>query len=220
MLATLDSAIRGGLNCGCGDESVDALPATWMRSRATVYRRRSPVPPVEATRARLRALPHAMTADAPKIRISRTTAVRALAVTILLGVVAAAIVWAQGSSGRAFLRRSHISQPPTGYVQLYFRNPRSLPDYVVSKRAHAHLSFVLVNNEQSSRTLHWTISTQGYSPAARGRVRLAAGHSRVIGRTITVRCTRHRVHETVAMESPSESIGYWIACPSSTTKGH
>jgi hypothetical protein len=161
-----------------------------------------------------------MTADAKKSRISRTTTLRALAVTTLLGFVAAAIVWAQGSSGRAFLRQSHISQSPTGYVQLYFRNPRSLPDYVVSARAHAHLSFVLVNNEQSSRTLRWTISTQGFPAAARGRIRLAAGHSRAIRRTITVRCTRHRVHETVTLESLNESIGFWVACPSSTAKGH
>jgi hypothetical protein len=150
----------------------------------------------------------------------RTTLIRALAVTALLGLVAAAVVWAQGSSGRAFLRSSHISEPPTGYVQLYFHDPRSLPDYVVSRRAHQHLSFVLVNNEQSSRTLHWTISTQGYSSATRGHVRLAPGHSQIIRRTITVRCTRHRVHETVDLQTPGESIGYWIACPSSAAAGH
>jgi hypothetical protein len=161
-----------------------------------------------------------MSADAPKSRMPRTTLIRALAVTALLGLLAAAVVWAQGSSGRSFLRSSHISEPPTGYVQLYFHDPRSLPDYVVSARAHQHLSFVLVNNEQSSRTLHWTISTQGYSPAAHGQVRLAPGHSRVVRRTITVRCTRHRVHETVVLQAPSESIGYWIACPSSVTAGH
>ncbi len=160
-----------------------------------------------------------MSADAPKSRMPRTIPTRALAVTALLGVLAAAVLWAQGSSGRAFLRSSHISEPPTGYVQLYFHDPRSLPDYVVSARAHQHLSFVLVNNEQRSRTLHWTISTQGYSPAARGQVRLAPGHSRVVRRTITVRCTRHRVYETVDLGSPSESIGYWISCPSSAIGG-
>lgn len=165
-------------------------------------------------------MPHAMSVDAPKRRMSRTATVRVLAVTTLLGLVAAAVVWAQGSSGRAFLRRAHISEPPTGYVQLYFHRPGSLPDYVVSAHAHQHLSFVLVNDEQRRRTLHWTISTQGNPPAARGHTHLAAGQARVIHRTIAVRCIGHRVHEMVHLESPDESIGYWVSCPSSRARGH
>lgn len=161
-----------------------------------------------------------MSADAPKNRKSRTATARFVAVTTLLGAIAAAVVWAQSSSGRAFLRRTHISQPPTGYVQLYFHSPRSLPDYVVSGRAHQRVSFVLVNDEQGSRTLHWTVSTAGDPPAARGETRLAAGHSTLIRRAITVRCTGHRVYETVHLASPDESIGYWLSCPSSAENGH
>jgi hypothetical protein len=152
--------------------------------------------------------------------MSRTATARALAVITLLGLIAAAVVWAQGSAGRSLLRRAHISEPPTGYVQLYFHAPRSLPDYVVSARAHQHISFVLTNDEQRSTTLHWTISTQGSAPAARGQIHLAPGHQQVIRRTITVRCNRRRVYEKVQLASPSQSIGYWIACPSSVTKRH
>lgn len=160
-----------------------------------------------------------MSADAPKNRMSRTAITRALAAAALLGLVAAAVVWAQTSSGRAFLRRAHISEPATGYVQLYFHGPRSLPDYVVSARAHQHVSFVLVNDEQGPRTLRWTVSTQGYPPAAQGEAHLTAGQSSVVHRTIAVRCTRHRVYEMVHLASPDQSIGYWISCPSSAVRG-
>jgi len=139
---------------------------------------------------------------------------RLVAVVVLLALVAAAVVLAQSSAGRTFLRRVHISDPPTGYVQLYFHHPGSLPDYTVARHGHQRIAFGLTNNEQRTRSLHWTIATRGDHPAAQGQLRLRPGQTRIIRRSVLVRCTGRRAYETVRLQSPNESIGYWMACPS------
>jgi hypothetical protein len=155
-----------------------------------------------------------MSTDAPKSPKHRAATLRSAAVLALLALVAAAVVLAQTSAGRTLLRRAHISQPPMGFVQLSFRDAGALPDYTVSAHGRKRIVFELTNNEHDARSLRWTIATRGDRPAASGTLRLKAGETKTLRRTVRIRCTRRRVYEIVRLADPSESIGYWMSCPS------
>jgi hypothetical protein len=92
-----------------------------------------------------------------------------------------------------------------------------LPDYTVSRHGRKRIVFQLTNNEHGARSLRWTIATRGDRPAASGNLRLRAGETKTIRRTVRIRCSRRRIYEIVRLTDPSESIGYWMACPSQPT---
>jgi hypothetical protein len=154
-----------------------------------------------------------MSTESPSIPRPRPPTVRSILAVVILGLIAACVVLAQTSAGRSLLRRTHISQPAEGYVQLYFRSPGTLPDYAAARRARQRVAFVLVNDDQHTRTLRWTIGMRGRPTAAHGSLRLAPGRRRTVRRTVLVRCVARRVLETVRLAVPRQSIGYWLTCP-------
>lgn len=147
-----------------------------------------------------------------------TSAVRRILVLTLLVLSAAlAAGLAQTSAGTLLLRKAGLSAAPASYTSLAFTDPRSLPARLARARSQVPISFAVGNNSAGPRSYHWTIAADraGHlTSLAAGDVRVPAGGSATVTRTVTARCAGGQARITVALAAPAESVDFQAACPS------
>jgi hypothetical protein len=132
---------------------------------------------------------------------------------LMAGVLAIAGL-AQTGAGQAALRSLGLLKSPS-YTALSFREPQSLPSHLSARRSDVPVSFSIGNVSDSERAYHWSIGLSSDVPSqqvADGNVRVTAGSTVGVSRTVMAKCTGKRLHLVVRLADPAESIGFWAAC--------
>jgi hypothetical protein len=121
----------------------------------------------------------------------------------------------QTSAGHALLVKTGLSRGTTGYTSLSFLHPRSLPAQLKTSHAKVGAPFAIHNATPTTHDYHWSVMLMRHGqtrPVHAGTVRLPAGHTAVVSRSIAITCSQDQVRIVISLERPAESIDAWVRC--------
>lgn len=151
-----------------------------------------------------------MRADGGRSRIVITVACLVLALA-LAGL-------AQTSAGQQVTRAVGLFATSEPYTELYFSYPTAVAadtEGYAGQVRRTTVSFTILNHGHVRTRYAWAISV-GATVAEQGSAQLFPGQHAYVGRTVITGCLAsskpRRVHITVALVRPAQSIGYWFSC--------
>jgi hypothetical protein len=141
---------------------------------------------------------------------SRITGVALLVgAALLLGL-------AQTSTGKDALVSLGVRSHETGFTELSFSRPATLPDHLPTGSAKLAAPFLIRNAEGHARSYAWTIEQRD----GRAERVLAKGTTPVVPRgqalyvnpALSATCSAPRVQTVVRLAGLSQSVTFWSSC--------
>jgi hypothetical protein len=141
---------------------------------------------------------------------------------LLLAAVAVICVGlAQTSQGHVVLRDTGLYEPPATYTELTFNDPAALPSLLKKPSSNIKVSFSIHNVSNVSRSYQWSIDLVHANESqvkASGTAQTPAQGRIVVNRSVAATCVGGRMQVVVRLNSPGESIGFWMTCPPTAVK--
>jgi hypothetical protein len=135
----------------------------------------------------------------------------------VLTAVLAAGSGLQSRQGQDLLRAAGLTGKPTGYTELAFAEPRSLPRQSSSTSLFAAPAFVIHNAMSNAHDYTWSLllTASGQTrEAASGRAPLAAGQAVTITPISQSQCTPGPLSVSIRLDAGSEVIRFQTTCTS------
>jgi hypothetical protein len=150
-------------------------------------------------------------------------------VALLVSVVVAAGL-SQTPLGQALLRAVGVVASGTGYTELAFVAPGSLPQRLATKTTLRGPPFMIHNRTGQGLDYRWTVTVTSHGsaqPEATGTTALTNGAHLIVAPTLQLHCAPGPMTVTVQLSGSvsgarTESVGFHATCTRSTptAKGH
>jgi len=136
---------------------------------------------------------------------------------LLVAIVLACVGLAQTPQGHLVLRDTGLYETPPTYTELAFSAPGKLPSTLTQPSTSVTVAFGIHNVTGVSRKYYWSIVLvrDGKSQTkATGTVLTPAQGRTAVTRPVMAVCVGGRIQVVVQLESPAESVSFWMTCPS------
>ena len=140
---------------------------------------------------------------------------------VLAAALLACVGMAQTQQGHAALHSVGLYETPANYTELAFSDPGHLPEALTKPSGNINVSFTIHNVSGDSHSYQWTIilANSGKDKVpANGTVLSPAQGQTEVTRSVKTYCVNSRLQVTVRLNSPAESISFWMTCPLAAAK--